>query len=386
MSWFSPRKIVQGVYPKAFGSKSQPAAPAAPPMQSGQGGPTGAPRSFGSSTFDPTYMSPQGGTFSAHRPPGATGTQGQNWVTPPPQPGVLSSRGTGEQAFDDIKGSLQKPGAGEGMLTAAAGMLQGPNRTAGFADRNGGIFEQPGMAETNAAGALPGLRNKGYTEQLYESGNQGLNTFYDRELQKRSERLNRTMAASGMFGSGAMARSMFELEGDLGAQQARDMADLAVQGDTAMRGRTELGNTIAKTGQTAGEGRVTAGGVLQNTADASIDRQGRGLADVGGTLADKELDREKTYFDTGARSQGLTQDREHKPIDDALAIAGAKAGITERGLGKATDEDVSLGLEQIQTLINSGAIDAKMAETLTMMVKQGDAQAIQLIGAMAKGG
>ena len=97
-----------------------------------------------------------------------------------------------------------------------------------------------------------GLRGPSYSEDLYESGNEGLNTFYDRERDKRTRALEDKMASMGVFGSGATGRALYELEGELGASQARDMADLAGQADSARLART--GEARAFSGAAGQEG------------------------------------------------------------------------------------------------------------------------------------
>lgn len=111
------------------------------------------------------------------------------------------------------------------------------NNTAGYADALGGFAQTRGTTGTEANKFLPGLENPSNSEQLYASGNEGLNFAYDRSLKQRTRELQDRMAAAGLFGSGATARGMEELSADTIANQARDMASLAGQADQAHLGR-----------------------------------------------------------------------------------------------------------------------------------------------------
>jgi hypothetical protein len=305
---------------------------------------------YSSTAFDPTYMLPQGGTYSAARPN--------------TQQGVLSKPGHYEDWYAANKDRLNAPTQGFGAMKEAADYFRGPNRTAAYADRAGGIFDKPGMAETYASGVLPGLQNKGYTEQLYESGNQGLNTHYDREWEKRRRRLEDTMSAAGVFGSGATARGLFELEAELGSQQARDMAGLATQADTMRGSRLGMGMDIANTGQQAGEGRVKGGADLQNLADASVDRQGRGLLAAGQGMDASEGAQLERAGGAAGKAQDFFEDRETGGLNARMTLADRMGGMVERFSGASNEEQAAIREDIIQTLIAEAGLDRQAAESI----------------------
>lgn len=305
----------------------------------------------------------------------------------PAAPGVLSTPGTQEQWGAANKERLANPYAGEGVMGEAAGFFRGPNLTRDFAQGAlgpNGYFNQPGQREGYAGRQLPGMENtKSYQEQLYESGNQGLNTFYDRERDKRQKRLEDQMAGMGVFGSGATARGMFELEAELGAQQARDMAGLAGQADAGRIARFGEARATAGAGDEGGIDRFKGGAEIGNLADASVDRQGRGLFNVGKGMTDAALDRDTFAEGVADRSQRNTERRERYPIEDAKDLAGAQAGINERGTGAISDEQKTIAMDQVQTLLANGTITAEEAAAISEMIQQGEGNVLKILEMMA---
>lgn len=289
-------------------------------------------------------------------------------ATTPRQPGALSGPGHYERWYEENKGLLGAPTQGQGVLGEAAGYFRQPNRTAGYADRAlapGGYFQTPGYQEGYAARNLPGLEGtKSYAEQLYESGNQGLNTFYDRERDKRQKRLEDQMSAMGVFGSGATARGMFELEAELGAQQARDMAGLAGQADTSRLARHGEARATASAGDQGALDRYSTGAEIGNLADASVDRQGRGLADVGTQLDTAEGRRLERAGRAAESAQSFFENRETGGFDRMRSLAGDKAGLLTRFSEASADEQAAIKRDMIQSLIAEYGIDADAAEQM----------------------
>lgn len=268
-----------------------------------------------------------------------------------PSYGVGNARG--------VSGELRQAGEGNGLMGQAAGMLQAPNLTSQYYQDNQAFFGQPGeienyygnnaqrfqtegFGERYAQGILRDadlnsmydtrlvgdeldyfrdpLRQESNSERLYNSGNQGLNTYYDRENKKAQEALANRMAAMGVFGSGETVAGMAEIDADLGAAQARDMAALAGQADTERRERAGLlmnfsgaaadeelargglmldaagtglqldrdavarlysGGQLANMSSVYGLDRVMGGGDLARSADDSVTNRGTALGNVG---------------------------------------------------------------------------------------------------------
>lgn len=338
--------------------------------------------------------------------------------------GALRNDSYGMTNARNVSTQLRDPSRGEGIMGQAAGMLGGPNQTQqyygenqGFFgapgdieqyyDTNGGRFQQAGFGEQAAQGILGSedltglydnrlvgdeldyfrepLRSKSYSEDLYESGNQGLNTFYDRERDKRQAALEDRMAAMGVFGSGETVEAMYQLEGELGAAQARDMADLAGQADDQRLGRAgalmdfssaaadeELGRgglmldatgraleldrdaidrltaggNLARDSSRYGLDRTVAGGDLARSADDSRRMQADSLGGIGRDMASESRQR----LDASGR-MGLDADAEQR-----LRLAeyyDQATGVDDLGLRAQADE-----LSWIQTGGDmAGAVD-----------------------------
>ena len=154
------------------------------------------------------------------------------------------------------------------------------------------------------------MSGKGYTEQLFESGNQGLNTAYDRERNKRQTRLEDQMSAMGVFGSSDTMKGMWELEAELGAQQARDMQGLAGDADAA-----------------------------KSTRDRQM------------------LDRDRTVFGMAGDTQDMFQNRERMPLQDRERLAGKYSDIFRSMEGASNEEQAQLKESIIQSIIAEGGMD-----------------------------
>jgi hypothetical protein len=273
----------------------------------------------------------------------------------------LSGDSYGMSTGRGIAGRLQNPLDGEAYFGQAGGLLNQPNLTADYAQKNAGFFQGPtdsknlygnlqgemmkeGVGEEMARVDLPGLntvgsefdyfrdplRAKSYSEQLYESGNEGLNKFYDRENEKRQEALERRMAATGVFGSGETVKGMAEIEAELGAQQARDMAGLAGQADEAFRSRAGLSKDFAGASSREDLDRI---GLGLEADKGTRDRYGQ-LIDLAGQSDETSLDRilggkdvmragDESRFDQaeGLRSLGDTQSEAvRRRLTDAAGI------------------------------------------------------------------
>jgi len=204
----------------------------------------------------------------------------------------LAGQGAGESNVYSMMPEFRNRGAGEVNNDYVRDMLKANNNTQGF--YNGMIGS--GFVDANSAGSefdyfRPQLRENSYSENLYESGNQGLNTFYDREYDKRSRRLQDQMAAMGVFGSGATGRGMYELEGELGAAQARDMASLAGQADQARLGRVGAAESFSKSAGAEQIARYGLGLQGATAADESTRGNATGMTNAAKIAQELQLDR-----------------------------------------------------------------------------------------------
>lgn len=279
--------------------------------------------------------------------------------------GSLSGQGEGTQFAYNRLGDFGKEGQSEKNYSTIQGMLGGANNTSDFYQDQvlGSGFLKKNTTGTEQQYFAPQLREKSNSEKLYESGNQGLNTFYDREAQKRSRRLGDQMAAAGVFGSGATARSLAELEGELGASQARDMAGLAGQADQAFLGRTGAAQSFAQAAggeelnryglglqaaQGADEGVRANAGLLTsaaNTSDqnrlarlnsgvtAGLNADQQQLARImgGGTLANNAQNQWANRINTGL---GVSQAADSANIAQGSAIQGLGSALSQTEISR----------------------------------------------------
>lgn len=261
--------------------------------------------------------------------------------------GQLNRTGMGEEFAADNLPGLRNAGAAERNLATADNALSFVNygkqgyeyagenigdasRTQGYAD------ELVPWSRENITGDefdfyRPLLREKSHSENLYESGNGGLNVFYDRERDKRTKRLQDEMAAMGLFTSGATGRGMAEIEGELGAQQARDMADLARQADDQRLGRIGQAESFAAN---AGQETLARRGLgLQGVtaADEGIRSNINTIVGAGEVASREALEK------VGLRTDAATaaQDAELRRIFGAgnLAVQGQQLGQDRLRLG-----------------------------------------------------
>ena len=91
---------------------------------------------------------------------------------------------------------------------------------------------------------MPGLTGQSYSEKIAGSG-AGLDPYYDQQSARGSKRINNSLAAMGLFGSGANMEQLTEMETGLGAEQANREGDYnlraAGQADDSMIARSNAG-------------------------------------------------------------------------------------------------------------------------------------------------
>lgn len=308
---------------------------------------------------------------------------------------AYSQPGQGMTNAYSVADQLRQQSQGEGVMNSALGYFSGPNNTAQYYGSNRNFFESPGaiedyyaangdrfqeagFGENYAQGILGSndltgmfgnrlvgdeleyfrdpLRAQSYSEQLYESGNEGLNKWYDLQRARQQEDLENQMSAMGVFGSGETAEAMYRMREGLAAEQARDMAGLASQADQERRARAGLlmdfsgaaadeelargglmldsagmglqldrdainrlyqGGQLADASSRYGLDRVMSGGQLARSADDSLFAQGAGMANIGQAMSAAELARL-----TGSAGIGLSADSEERARLDSLFGAG----------------------------------------------------------------
>lgn len=254
----------------------------------------------------------------------------------------------GSQDFGNIDDMLARQTYGDQALQMAQGMVGNNQRAAQVYGANQDV------TNSNLVGSeldyfRDPLRAKSYSEQLYESGNQGLNTYYARENEKAQEALANRMAAFGTFGSGETVRGMAEIDADMGAAQAKEMATLALQGDQQRLARA--GQLTDMAGAAGQEELARRGLSFDMAMGADQIGQGnmRGLQDAYGLASGEGIAKMQQYLagqDTAlnAANTGLQLDRD--------AISRLTAG------GNLASQSSQYGLDRV----NSGMDAASTAD------------------------
>lgn len=374
-------------------------------------------------TTQSSYWQSVQGKFGGQRfqPTNATSAYGQvQDMFGRPSQGITNAR--------DVSSELRNTSQGENVMGQAAGMLGGPVLTSqyyrenapffstqgdveNYYDNNASRFQNTGFGEQYAQDILSNpalddmfydrpvgdefgfyqqpLRDKSYSEQLYESGNDGLNTYYSRENDKAQKALSDRMAAMGIFGSGETVAGMAEIDSELAAQQARDMAGLAGQADDQRLGRAGLamdfsraagdeglarsglmldaagagmqldrdaiarlvaGGNLANMSSTYALDRIMGGGNLARSADDATTSRGAALGNVGNDLASQyrermglsastglNADAEERYrtndmFDAAARTDSLGLDADRNALDWVVAGGNMAGNVDQSNL------------------------------------------------------
>ena len=305
----------------------------------------------------------------------------------------LQQPGLGEDYAKRNVGYFENPGEMENYYRQFSSYFSTPGQGEDWVRKNMGGFEKAGDAETNygnaqrriASGAQntlgyfrdtrpyatgstavdsergyfsPQLRNKSYSEQIYDSGAGGLIDPYQRALDKRTRDIRNAAAARGMFGTGAGLRAEAELGADIAAEEARDRIALADQADTQRLGRARAALDFASEAERALLGRRSFGLDAATAADASTrenvgletdaarisqqamidrlfkggqlglqaDEVGQGRVRLGMDAADRAQSagnrRVTSGMDVASRGQELEQDRIRNEVQRILDAAG----------------------------------------------------------------
>ncbi len=280
----------------------------------------------------------------------------------------LQQQGQGEQNAYSLLGQFAAPGAAEGNLgvtDTALGKINygdmGIGATQNLTNNAAGYFGQnlKDVNGTNTVGQesqnfLPGLRELSNSEQLYNSGNQGLDSAYAREADKRTRELQNRMAATGMFGSGTTARGMEEVQADIAASQARDMASLASQADQARLGRTGAALSFSDAAGKEGLSRLGLGLQGATAADAS------NLGNVNAMLGATGQASQEALGKVGARTTAANA-AEQAQLDRLFksgqtGLAADQQGLQRTQLGGTLAHNASA--DQINRLLGGSTVAA----------------------------
>jgi hypothetical protein len=214
-------------------------------------------------------------------------------------------------------GGIKPPGPTWGSPPAsgpaAGGGAPGVNTGAPPKGREG-VLSGPGTGEDWYKTYGKGLtETPGYGEELYKQGVGALNPYYDNAQKEMVREVNNATAARGGFNSSYAINRIARGTESLRGQQARDMAQMAAEADRERLGRMGAG------------------------------------------------------FGAASGAQGLTDSRVQKAVDDAIRLAGGKAGQVggfygniQHGYDAATMASIEANLKasgmsaaEIQSVVNT---------------------------------
>ena len=188
-------------------------------------------------------------------------------------------------------------------------------------------FSQPGAMEQYWNSVIGSMQNRSrptnLTAEAYHSNfagggpRAGLDPYYERAHERGQERLDRAMAARGLYGSGAALEGSRDLAADLAAAQANREADFALR-------------SIAEQRLGAGQADATSRGISQDDLSWMMG---------GGQLA-------------GA-AQGARRTRGRDYAGDMLAQAQLGAGMAGSAFNQMFAQDAQI-MDDIQNLLMSG--------------------------------
>lgn len=278
----------------------------------------------------------------------------------------IGRTGAGVENVRGIQGQFNQPGVAEGNYDNARRALSGirygddaVNRATqnaeGFQDTE--FFHRGNILPFSGQNPIAdeyghfneGLRNKSYTEQLYESGgNGGLVDPYQRALDKRTKDVRNAAAARGLFGSGKSLRLEEELAADIGAEEARDRIELARSADDMRLGRTGAALDFAQGIHGAGMDRMDLG---LRGAEASDEGRRRNLGlslDALGMASREALDRVGAETDAADIAQGHQIDRLFR--GGQLGLDADRSDMDRIRLGgDLADRSQAAGTERVRT-------------------------------------
>jgi len=261
--------------------------------------------------------------------------------------GEFARPGAMERFNDDFRTFFANPGAAEnwyienrydytrpGELERGRGDVESDiNRAVMMEDfftKNRGQLENAGYTERMAQGYDP--KYKTNTERLYEEGNTGLNRYYDQAYKTGARRLDEAAAAKGGFNTGAALRATGELNAELGAQQARDMAALAAEADNQRLGRDRYGLDLMQGADSSLRGRIGLGFEGAQSVDQIALQRAKSRQDLLKTIQDQRF----RGLELGGQAANNAQGR-------AIERVGLGADTADRAQSAAMNRLISAG-------------------------------------------
>lgn len=251
--------------------------------------------------------------------------------------GDFDTPGKRESTFGDVYGgfmgvptdsafnfSAPSIGAGREVFGKASGALSDPGALEQAFLEAGGSFDDPGAFEKWAQQYAGDVMNKGYTENLYESGMGRLDPYYDNAEKRAIGGAQRSSAARGGFNTGLAAQQESDISANIRGQQAQQTEALAPLADAAKLNRYKLGSDLEQMNQDDYSNRIFGKFKLAGDAQAAEEGRYKNLAGIAG-IADAGTAAEGQIGEAAARDSANSQNDAARNRIAALSGAGQAA-------------------------------------------------------------
>lgn len=250
------------------------------------------------------------------------GFTGQTQLAHAPQGNDMTSPGTGEQYFDNTQSSYVDP-----------------SKVDNWWGSHGSQYDDPQASQDYL----------GQVKQAYDgrSLSQNLDPYYDRAFDVGAGRINKQMAARGMYGSSAATDQIGQLSANLGAEQANREGQYGLQVDAANRSwMDQLGQAAGLADSTRLNYLDSSGQAALATSNSDLQRITAGQDAAGSAQRSREnrigshYEREKDFADTlggyKATADKNTIDADRDMFLDQWA---AKLGMSREALNQRMQKD-----------------------------------------------
>jgi hypothetical protein len=280
--------------------------------------------------------------------------------------GYFTTPGQGESWVRGNMGGFEKPGVAEGNYgNAKSALAGGAQNTLSYFKDTSPYAQGQSLTEDEFGYFSPQLRDKSYTEQMYESGTGGLIDPYARAQEKQTRNIRNAAAARGQFRTGASLRAEEELGADIAASEARDRIALGRSADEMRLGRAGAAQQFSSAAEDAMLGRRGFGLDAATSADAST-RENVGMeTDAAKTAQDAAIDRLFKGGTLSLEADDRSQNRMRLGADTADKAQGrgiqrVTSGMDVAGRGQDLEQDRIT--REVQRILDASGLDIRADE------------------------
>lgn len=216
-----------------------------------------------------------------------------------------------------------------------------------------GMASGEGLQKIALGTAAGSAAEQAMIQRLFQGGQLGLSA--DQDVQNALQE-GGVLAGNAQTAGENRYKTGFDIakgEQDLASGRMKDAADYGLKGDASDLERI-------KTLFGAGQG-MDAADLAALQQQLSQDQQGFTMS---GTVDAQTRQRLLDEFNQAESVQNLFQGRQGQDWNQGFALAGAESGLTAGATSRATDEQGQLALQQIQNLVNQGALTQQQGQQM----------------------